>query len=173
MDTNQALVVWLTGLAGSGKSTIGKSLYTKIKTHKPNVVYLDGDELREILGIYDYTRQGRILTAKKRCDIAHFLSKQGIIVVVTTISMFDEIYAYTRERLGNYFEVLIDCPINELIRRNQKSLYTSALEGKIQNVVGIDIPADMPNPHMKIDNTHQNNLEQKTQMIFEAIQHRL
>ena len=83
VKNGKGLVLWLCGLAGSGKSTIGKALYEKIKQEIPNVVYLDGDELRDLLGAYGYDKQGRIEVALKRSAFAHFLSSQGLVVVVT------------------------------------------------------------------------------------------
>ncbi|MBT0830526.1 adenylyl-sulfate kinase, partial [Campylobacter lari] len=82
-----ASVIWLTGLAGSGKSIIGKALYEKLKNEHKNIVYLDGDELRDLLGHYGYDKQGRIDVALKRSQFSKFLNNQGMIVVVTTISM--------------------------------------------------------------------------------------
>lgn len=90
-------IIWLNRLTGSGKSTIGKALYEKIKEKNKNIIYLDGDELRDLLGYYGYDKKGRIDIALKRAKFAKFLNEQGMIVVVTTISMFNEIYRYNRE----------------------------------------------------------------------------
>lgn len=65
---NSPYIIWLTGLAGSGKTTIGQALYEKLKLKYKNLIYLDGDELREILGHYAYDRQGRIDMALKRAN---------------------------------------------------------------------------------------------------------
>ena len=108
VKNGKGLVLWLCGLAGSGKSTIGKALYERIKQEIPNIVYLDGDELRDLLGAYGYDKQGRIAVALKRSAFAHFLSSQGLVVVVTTISLFDEVHAYNRKTLQNYLEIYIE-----------------------------------------------------------------
>ncbi|AJC90235.1 adenylyl-sulfate kinase [Campylobacter lari] len=162
-------VIWLTGLAGSGKSTIGRALYEKLKRECENIIYLDGDELRELLGHYGYDKQGRIDVALKRSQFAKFLNDQGMIVVVTTISMFDEIYKYNRENLNNYFEIYIKCPMEELIARDQKELYTKALNSEIKNVVGVDIKYDEPNAHFVLDNSMQENLDEKVEMIIKQL----
>ena len=73
---DKGLVIWLTGLSGSGKSTIGKALYQSLHKQIPNIVYIDGDLLREILGATSYDREGRIDVALKRAKIANFLSNQ-------------------------------------------------------------------------------------------------
>ena len=164
------LVVWLTGLAGSGKSTIAKELYIRLRDAGFNVVYLDGDELRDVLGAYSYDKQGRISVAKKRADMARLLSRQGIITIVSTISMFDEIYQYNREQLPNYLEVYIACAYEELIRRDQKQLYSKALKGELPNVVGVDIDYDEPSAHLHIDNTTLGGIDEKVGQILAAIQ---
>lgn len=160
------LVLWLTGLAGSGKSSIGRELYTQMKQEYAHVVYLDGDELRELLGVYSYDRQGRIAVAKKRSNFARFLSQQGIITIVTTISMFSEIYRYNRARLENYLEVYIHCEWEELLRRDQKSLYSRARSGALADVVGVDIAYDVPSAHLQIDNSICGDLAGKAREIF-------
>ena len=164
------LVVWLTGLAGSGKSTLAKELYIKLQSQALNVVYLDGDELRDVLGAYSYDKQGRISVAKKRADLARLLSRQGIITIVSTISMFDEIYAYNREHFPNYLEVYVSCDYDELIRRDQKQLYSKALKGEQPNVVGVDIDYDEPKAHLRIDNTTLGGIDEKVKQILEKIQ---
>lgn len=165
-----ASVIWLTGLAGSGKSTIGRTLYENLKNTYNNIVYLDGDELRDLLGHYGYDKQGRIDMAIKRSQFAKFLNDQGMIVIVTTISMFDEIYKYNRENLKNYFEIYIKCDMQELIKRDQKRLYTKALNGEIKNVVGIDIKYDEPKAHLMLDNSMQENLDGKVKFIINKFQ---
>ncbi len=162
-------IIWLTGLAGSGKSTIGKALYEKLKQEYKNIVYLDGDELRDLLGHYSYDKQGRIDVALKRSQFAKFLNDQGMIVVVTTISMFKEIYQYNRKNLKNYFEIYISCPMEELIKRDQKKLYTKALNGEIGNVVGVDIKFDEPNAHFVLDNSIGENLDKKVEIIIKQL----
>ncbi|MBF7042768.1 adenylyl-sulfate kinase [Campylobacter volucris] len=162
-------IIWLTGLAGSGKSTIGKALYEKIKEKNKNIIYLDGDELRDLLGHYGYDKKGRIDIALKRAKFAKFLNEQGMIVVVTTISMFNEIYKYNRDNFKNYIEIYVKCEMQELIKRDQKGLYTQALEGKIKEVVGVDINFDEPNPNLVIENSHKNKLNEKINKIIKVI----
>ncbi|MBM0637573.1 adenylyl-sulfate kinase [Campylobacter sp. VicNov18] len=162
-------VFWFTGLAGSGKSTIGKALYEKLKQKYKNIIYLDGDELRDIIGHYGYDKKSRIDMALKRSKFAKFLNDQGMIVIVTTISMFNEIYIYNRKELKNYYEIYIECDMQELIKRDQKGLYTKALNKEIDNVVGIDIAFDQPKPHLIINNSYQNDLEKKVETIVKKL----
>ena len=185
-------VVWLCGLAGSGKSTLARALREKLCAKFDNVIYLDGDELRELLGSFAYDKNGRVQVALSYARLAKFLSKQGQIVIVSTISLFREVYEFNRANLQNYFEIFIECDFDELKRRDQKGLYTGALSAlarlekngananvnaanadksnvaNMPNVVGVDIPYDTPNPHFTLNNTALNGLESKAQSIFTA-----
>lgn len=159
-------VIWLCGLAGSGKSTLARALNERLGAKFDNVIYLDGDESREIFGHFSYDKNGRIDMAIKRSKLANFLSKQGQIVIVSTISLFNEVYEFNRATLQNYFEVFVECEFDELKRRDQKGLYTKALSGKIANVVGVDIAYDTPCPNFTINNTKTIDLDKKSALIL-------
>lgn len=158
-------VVWLCGLAGSGKSTLARALNERLRAKFDNVIYLDGDELREIFGHFSYDKNGRIDMAIKRAKMAHFLSKQGQIVIVSTISLFSEVYEWNRANLQNYFEVFVKCDFDELKRRDQKGLYTKALRGEVKNVVGVDLQYDAPTPNLVIENSKANDLDKKARFL--------
>lgn len=158
-------VIWLCGLAGSGKSTLAMALNERLRAKFDNVIYLDGDESREIFGHFSYDKNGRIDMAIKRSKLANFLSKQGQIVIVSTISLFNEVYEFNRATLQNYFEVFVECEFDELKRRDQKGLYTKALSGEIANVVGVDIAYDAPCPNLVLENSKAMDLEQKAQVL--------
>ncbi|MBZ7941013.1 MULTISPECIES: adenylyl-sulfate kinase [Campylobacter] len=166
-------VIWLTGLAGSGKSYIAEELCRKLKEKLNNIIYLDGDELRDLLGHYGYEKEGRIEVSLKRSNFAHFLSSQEMIVIVSTISMWNEIYSYNRKRLKNYFEIYIKCDFEELKRRDKKGLYSGAIQGDIKNVVGVDIDFDEPCSDLIIDNSKLDNLEEKVSTILNSLQKHL
>lgn len=159
-------VIWLCGLAGSGKSTLAMALNERLRAKFDNVIYLDGDESREIFGHFSYDKNGRIDMAIKRSKLANFLSKQGQIVIVSTISLFNEVYEFNRATLQNYFEVFVECEFDELKRRDQKGLYTKALSGEIANVVGVDIAYDTPSPNFTINNTKTIDLDKKSALIL-------
>lgn len=173
MSAKDGLVIWLMGLAGSGKSTICKALYDKIRLKYSNVVYLDGDDMREILSASGYDRMSRIEIGKRYFRLAKFLSQQGIIVVIAAIGMFNEMYEFNRQILKNYVEVYVKCDFDELVRRDKKGLYSGGLSGKVKDVIGIDIPYDMPNPNLTIDNSALNKLDEKTNEIYNYIQYKL
>ncbi|MCR2065666.1 adenylyl-sulfate kinase [Campylobacter helveticus] len=168
-DLEKGGVIWFSGLAGSGKSFIAEALCEKLHTRLNNVIYLDGDELRELLGHFGYDKASRLEVSFKRSKFAHFLSSQNMLVVVSAISMWKEIYEFNRQSLKNYFEIYIKCDFDELKRRDKKGLYSGALSGQIKNVVGVDIQFDEPKAHLIIDNTELNGVNEKVDTILKAL----
>lgn len=150
------MVIWLTGLSGSGKTTIGRRLIDLWRPQAPNTVLLDGDEIRKVLGLEKnrkyYTLEGRRHTAARIGELCAWLDRQGINVVCCTISLFRELHDRNRAVLSGYFEVYLDAPVEALAQRDTKNLYAPALKGDLKNVVGVDLPFDVPaDPDMVID----------------------
>jgi len=164
-------LIWITGLSGSGKTTIGSALYLKLKQNYKNVVFLDGDSFREILGNdLGHNPKDRLENAYRIHRMCKFLVSQNIHVVCATMSLYKEIHELNRREMGNYLEVFIECEIDELIRRDQKGLYTQAIKGKQTNVVGVNLSFDKPqNSELTIDNTQQSALQEKVQKILDLL----
>lgn len=159
-------VYWITGLSGAGKTTIGSRLYADIKKVKDNVVFLDGDALREIYQDDNYSGEGRKKLASQHGRLCRMLSEQGIDVVICVIAMFDECRKWNRESISNYKEIYLYADMSELIRRDQKKLYSRALKKEISNVMGIDISFEEPKfPDIIIDNSGQKTPEEVVEEI--------
>lgn len=157
MMNEKGTVYWITGLSGAGKTTIGTLLYEHIKSKKKNVVLLDGDELRMIYKSTDYSMEGREKLAYQHARLCKMLADQNIDVICCVIAMFDGCRKWNRENIEQYREVYLKVPINELIKRDQKKLYSRALHNEINNVMGIDIGFEEPkNADITVDNSGIN-----------------
>lgn len=148
------MVIWLIGLAGAGKTVIGKELYKKLGEKYDNIVFLDGDAIRNIMGNdLGHTLNDRKKNADRICQLCKFLDTQNIHVICSILSIFHESQEWNRNNYKQYFEVFIDVSRDTLIKRDQKGLYSKALRGEIENVVGVDIPFPSPiNPDLIIHN---------------------
>lgn len=152
------MVIWLVGMSGAGKTTIGRELYALIKSSHPNTVFVDGDEVREIFrheGDDAYTVEGRRQNSERISALCRWLDRQGINVVCSMLSIFEDHRQANRAELLRYFEVFIDASMDELMARDYKNLYRDARAGRVKNVVGVDIPFPAPaTPDMVIRSGH-------------------
>lgn len=147
-------VYWITGLSGAGKTTVGRLLYEKLHKAKDNVVFFDGDQLRQVFGNdLGYTKEDRFQCAMRYSRICKLLADQGIDVVCCTISMFDQVRKWNRENIKSYQEIYIKVPMEILRKRNQKGLYSGAETGNVEDVVGINLELELPKePDLEIEN---------------------
>lgn len=172
MSEQEGIVFWLTGLSGCGKTTIGHTLTLALRENGRHVVFLDGDILREITGdIFGHNREQRLQASFLYARLCRMLAKQHVDVVCATISLFREIQEWNRKNFSRYFEVFIDVPLSELVRRDSKNIYAQVKAGKLQNVVGLDIPADFPKtPDLVIKNHGEMNVSMATSLILKHLQ---
>lgn len=170
------MVIWLVGLSGAGKTTIGRALYKDMKSKHRHTVFIDGDEIREMFR-HDqhadaYSLIGRKMNAERIQAMCAWLENQDIDVVCCILSVFDEISQQNRTHFKQYFEVFVDTPLPLLIEQDGKGLYQAALSGKTKNVVGIDLHYTPPHsPNFVIKNTMQkHNIDGYVQSIINAIE---
>src|SRR3989338_6442210 len=132
------MIIWIIGLSASGKTTIGKKLFLKLKDSGGKWVFLDGDSFREMMGEdLGHTIDDRRKNAHRLTNLCKFLDSYGINVVTCILSVFHDNQKYNRKAFSDYKEVYIDVKMEKLIERDKKNLYKDALEGKIKNVVGV------------------------------------
>ena len=148
------MVIWLIGMSRAGKTSIGKEVYRLIKTRRPNVVFLDGDIVRDIMGNdLGHTLADRKKNADRICRLCKNLDDQGIDVICAILSIFPESQQWNREHLKKYFEVYIRVSFERLLERDAKGLYRKALAGEVENVVGVDLDFPEPaNPDLVVNN---------------------
>ena len=160
-------VFWITGLSGAGKTTVGKILYERLKKCRDNIVFLDGDILREIFGNdLGYTFEERHKSALRNAKICRLLSAQGIHVVCCTISMFKDVRKWNRDQNTNYTEIYLKVPIEVLHQRNQKNLYAACA----QDLVGIGVGMEEPeHPDIEIINDGRFTPDDIVDIIFEKV----
>lgn len=138
--SEQGTVYFFTGLSGAGKTTIGGLFHRRLKAKKPNVVVLDGDQIRPVYNEdIDYTDSSRLKGASRTFRVAKMLAGQGIDVVVCSICMYSSVRDWNRANIPNYKEIYIKVERETLFRRNQKGLYSAG-----RDVVGVDLPFDEP-----------------------------
>jgi len=152
----KGFTVWMTGLPGSGKSTIASILKQKLEgEHGKFVEVLDGDEIRKGLSRdLGLSREDREEHARRVTYLAKVLSRNGVVSIVALISPYRTSRAFARETVGNdrFIEVYVKASLATCERRDPKGLYAKARKGEINNMTGIQDPYEEPtSPELVID----------------------
>ncbi len=148
------MVVWIIGLSGSGKTTLAEQVIIDVRQRGKNLVLLDGDRMREVFGNdLGHNIEGRRKNAERVCRLCHLLDEQGIDVLCAILSIFPESRGWCRQNLSSYFEVFIDAPVADLVKRDSKGIYARYLSGELHNVAGFDLEFPVPEaPDLLISN---------------------
>jgi len=167
----RGVTVWLTGLSGAGKTTITQALAEKLRGEGYSLEILDGDIVRENLtkGL-GFSKVDRDENIRRIGFVAHLLTRNGVIVLVSAISPYREIREEVRDRIGNFIEVHVSAPLEVCEQRDVKGLYKRARAGEIKSFTGIDDPYEAPlNPDVNCQ-THLETLEESVAKVMEAMQ---
>ncbi len=153
-ESSSGQVFWITGLSGAGKTTIGRELWRRLRAAGRSAIFLDGDTLREVIAKdLGHSHSSRRQSAMRNARLCQMLSRQGHDVVCPTISLFHEVQHWNRQNIPNYREIYLRVPMIELRRRDPKGIYAAAYRGDLPDVVGIDVPAELPEaPDLTLDN---------------------
>lgn len=164
------MVIWICGLSASGKSTLGRRLFSILKAEIPNLVLLDGDELRSVLGgSIGYDREAREKNSARIGNLCRLLDSQNIHVICCAVTISPEVQAHNRKHLSEYCEVFLDVTLDTVRRRDPKGIYLRVDRGEIENVTGVDIPFVPPaHPDLVIDNNlDREDMEPLVRLILE------
>lgn len=170
IEMQKGRLFWVTGLSGAGKTTISTLLYKYLKRKKNNIVFIDGDQIREVYQNKDYSEEGREKISFTNMRLCKMLTDQDIDVIIAVIGMRDVYREWNRKNFEKYFEIYLEVPIEILIERDSKGLYSKVLCHEIANVYGIDMPYEEPKcPDIKICNDSSKTPEEVCQMIIDRL----
>ena len=146
------MVIWITGISGAGKTTLATALYEAMKPRLPELVRIDGDEVRALFGnSLSFAESDRRLQIQRLQNLAAMLDGQGFSVIVAALYAHPDLLAWNRDHFSDYFEVYIDASLDLVRSRDPKGLYAKADCGDMPHVVGLDVPWHAPDaPHMTV-----------------------
>jgi len=134
--------VWITGLAGSGKTTLAEVIVRDSRAFGEEIVWLDGDLIRDFMGARSaasYTQEGRKKLSRLYGELCSFFVNRGFSIVMSTVSMHPGVSEWNRENIPGYFEVFLSVPAATLLDRNKNDMYSG-----MSDVVGVDIDPKVP-----------------------------
>jgi adenylylsulfate kinase len=172
LNKHKSICIWLTGLSGSGKSTIASELEKDLFDMRISTYILDGDNIRhglnKDLGFGEEDRKENI---RRIGEVAKLFTDAGIVIICSFISPFKEDRQTVRSLFpaGDFLEVFVNCPVEVCEKRDVKGLYNKARNGEIKNFTGIDSPFEPPdNPEIEI-NTDKTDLTGSVAKIIEYL----
>jgi adenylylsulfate kinase len=168
----KALVIWMVGLSGSGKSTIAKALEQDLYERGYLTQLLDGDNLRTgINNNLGFSESDRLENIRRSAEVSKLFMNCGVIAICSFISPTQEIRKMAKGIIGenDYFEVYVNCPFEICEQRDVKGLYKKARNGEIKNFTGLDAPFEGPTkPDVEL-RTDLKDLEICKNELLEAI----
>ena len=169
----QPVVVWFTGLSGSGKSTISTWVAGELRRRGLKVESLDGDTIRDIFPNTGFTKAERDAHIKRVGYLASKLEQNGVFVVASFVSPYRESRDFVRGLCRSFIEVHVATPLEECERRDVKGLYAKARRGEIRNFTGVDDPYEPPSaPEIVLDTTRLS-VEEAGSRVIDLLRQRI
>ena len=175
---HRGAVVWLTGLSGSGKSTIAQALERELFIRAMHPYVLDGDNVRHGLNSnLGFAPEDRVENIRRVSEVAKLMADAGNVVITAFISPYradrQRARAIAMEGNAEFIEVFVDAPLEVCEERDPKNLYKKARAGQIREFTGIDAPYESPVDPEIVVQTKQQSVEESVASILERLLPRL
>jgi len=173
---HNSLLLWFTGLSGSGKSTIANAVERALVEKGIHTYALDGDNVRKGLNNnLGFSPEDRTENIRRIAEVSHLMVDAGLVVLAAFVSPYQEDRANIKQIVGadNYIEIFVNTPIEECERRDVKGLYAKARAGEIKNFTGINAPYEVPTtPDIVIDTT-KVSISESVALVINYIENKL
>ncbi len=171
-------VIWLTGLSGSGKSSISRSLEREIFAVGMQACILDGDNVRQGLNSdLGFSPENRVENIRRVAEVGCLMADAGLIVITAFISPYRADRRRAREIAArseiDFIEVFVSAPLGVCEQRDPKGLYKKARAGEIKNFTGISAPYEIPEHAECTVHTDEQTIEESVAAVIECVRPRL
>ncbi len=166
-------MVWLTGLSGSGKSTIAVQLERRLFERGYFAQVLDGDNIRSgINSNLGFSLEDRRENIRRIAEIARLYCQSGVIAICSFISPTREIRSFARDIIGeeDFVEVFIQASLETCEQRDVKGLYEKARRGEIKDFTGIHSPYETPDDPALVIDTEREDLQASCDRVFSFVE---
>ena len=170
----RGLVVWFTGLPGSGKSTIAVEVEKELNRQGKAVYRLDGDNIRHGLNCdLGFSEADRNENIRRVAEVAALFKDAGLIVLVAFISPYKKMREFARERVGkeSFIEVYVKADIGTCAGRDPKGMYEKAIKGEIKDFTGVSSPYEEPEKPEVVVDTRVLSVDASVKLVLDAIWH--
>ena len=175
LNGHKPCVLWLTGLSGSGKSTIANIVERQLHALGARTYLLDGDNVRHGLSKdLGFTDADRVENIRRIGEVARLMVDAGMIVITAFISPFRSERRLARSMVGDgeFVEIFVDTPLSVVEQRDPKGLYKKARKGELNNFTGVDSPYEVPeSAELHIETLHSAPEDAATGIVDYLIQH--
>ncbi len=175
MEQN-SMLLWFTGLSGSGKSTIANALEQKLHQEGYKTYALDGDNIRKgINSDLNFSPEGRKENIRRIAEIAHLMVDAGVIVLAAFVSPYKKDRENIARIVGNdnFVEIFVNTSLEECEKRDVKGLYKKARAGEIKDFTGVNAPYEAPDsPEVEVV-TDNLSIEESVLKIYDKIKSKL
>lgn len=158
MTKNQkkrGIIFWITGLSGSGKSSISNKIEKEISKIYGPTLNLSGDDLRQIFNFNKFSKKSRLNYALSYGKFCKYISDSNLNLIFSTVSLFDKVRKWNRKNIHKYIEIYIETNIDQLILKKKKFFY----KGHYKNIVGKNLKAEFPrSPDIIIKNNFTKSI---------------
>ncbi|HET91931.1 MAG TPA: adenylyl-sulfate kinase [Chloroflexi bacterium] len=167
MSEQRGFTLWFTGLSGAGKTALAKLVEQELRARHLRVERLDGDIVRQSLTRdLGFSKEDRDANIERVTFVAKLLTRNGVAVLCSFISPYRARRAKSRQEIGEFIEVFVECPVEECARRDVKGLYEKAFAGEIPNFTGVSDPYEEPDNAEIVIHTAEETPEESLDRVI-------
>ena len=171
MLEQKGVTMLFTGLSGSGKTTISKAVAEELKKRGYKVERLDADIIRQNLSKgLGFTKEDRDENIRRVGFVCHLMSRNGVIAMMANIAPYISVREEIRQRIGDFMEVYVKCPVEICETRDLKGLYAKARAGEITGFTGVDDPYEEPQAPEVICETDKESIKESVQKVIDKME---
>ncbi len=171
MEKQKGFTAWFTGLPCCGKTTVADRIADILKNKGYRVERLEGDIVRkDLTSDLGFTKEDRDQNIKRVTFVAKLLTRNGIAVLATFVSPYQERRQKTRKEIGSFIEIYTKCPVKVCMQRDVKGMYKKALAGEIKNFTGVDDPYEEPLEPELVLNTDTETIEESVEKVLNKLE---